>query len=92
MIRRATTEIAVYLVIITAIIALMGCTPDRPVIVKPPVELTTCAPEPIAPVLPGREEQAARDMLIGVYVLALVDAGADCRARVDAIKAWADAL
>jgi hypothetical protein len=31
-------------------------------------------------------------MLIGVYVLALVDAGADCRARVDAIKAWADAL
>lgn len=75
-----------------ALASLAACTPERPAIVKPPVELTTCAAEPVAPVLPGRTDQAARDMVIGTYILALVMAGADCRARVDALRAWSDAL
>lgn len=92
MIKRAATEIAVYLGILAAVIALAACTPERPAIIKPPVELMTCAAEPVAPVLPDRTEQAARDMVVGTYILALVMAGADCRARVDALRAWGDAL
>ena len=75
-----------------ALASLAACTPERPAIVKPPVELMTCAAEPVAPVLPGRTDQAARDMVVGTYILALVMAGADCRARVDALRAWSDAL
>ena len=75
-----------------ALASLAACTPERPAIVKPPVELTTCAAEPVAPVLPDRTDQAARDMVIGTYILALVMAGADCRARVDAVRAWSEAL
>lgn len=57
----------------------------------PPVELTTCADEPLAPELPGQDMQAARDALMLGYVLALRAAWGDCRAKVDGSKAWREA-
>ena len=75
-----------------ALASLAACTPERPAIVKPPVELTTCAAEPVAPALPGHDAQAARDMVVGTYILALVSAGADCRDRIAALKSWSEAL
>lgn len=92
MLKRAATEIAVYLGLIAAIIALAACGQERPAIVKPPVELLACEAEPVAPALPGHDAQAARDMIVGTYILALVSAGADCRDRIAALKSWSEAL
>jgi hypothetical protein len=92
MLKRATIGISLVLAFVAALVTLAGCSPERPVVVKPPPELLSCQAEPIAPVLPAHDQQAARDMLIGVYVLALVEAGQDCRSRVDALKVWAGAL
>ncbi|MEN9924064.1 MAG: hypothetical protein RL268_190 [Pseudomonadota bacterium] len=99
--RRAATEIAIWLGIVAAIIALAGCTRERPVIVKPPVELLSCQAEPVAPVLPPQDWssidvakaiQAIRDKLTGLWVLDSVKAGQDCRNKVGATRAWAGAL
>jgi hypothetical protein len=70
--------------------ALGACGP-RPVrIALPPADLTTCADEPVAPDLPGRDAQDERDRLTLDYVLGLRAAWGDCRAKVDGIKAWRD--
>jgi hypothetical protein len=74
---------------------------ERPVIIAPPVELTTCAAEPHAPDLPAvdwssvetaQPVQRARDVAILAYVLAWRTAHGDCRARVDGLRAWADGV
>lgn len=67
---------------------LAACGQERPVIVLPPAELTTCADEPDAPNLPGQDQQAERDMLMLDYVLNLRSAYGDCRSRVDGLAVW----
>lgn len=68
-------------------LALAGCAKNvRGVPV--PAELTTCADEPVAPDLPERDQQAARDTLTLDYILSLRSAWGDCRSRVDGIRAW----
>lgn len=63
---------------------------------KPPVELLTCADEPIAPQLPARdgtpETDKTRDMLTLAYVLAWRAAWGSCRSSVEGVTAWADRL
>jgi hypothetical protein len=50
--------------------------------------MTTCANEPAAPELPGREAQEERDRLTLDYILGLRSAWGDCRAKVDGARAW----
>ena len=78
----------VILVYTLPLFALAACGQPRPVIVLPPAELATCAEEPLAPDLPGRDQQDARDELVLSYVLDLRSAYGDCRARVDGLAAW----
>lgn len=97
MIKRAATEIAVWAVIlITIAFVLSGCTQERPVIAKPPVELTECADEPQTPDIPAKDGTEAtrdlRDMLVWTYVLALHGAFIDCKADVAGVKAYREAL
>lgn len=72
--------------------ALTGCGQERPALAKPPADLLGCADEPVAPSLPGRDEQARRDALTLDYVLALRSAWGDCRAKVAGVRAWVDAI
>lgn len=71
-------------------LALTGCGQERPAIANPPADLLRCADEPVAPDLPGREEQAKRDALTLDYILALRSAWGDCFAKVAGVRAWAD--
>ncbi len=59
---------------------------------KPPATLLTCADEPVAPELPGREFQAQRDAMTFDYLLALRSAWGDCFAKVAGVRAWAETL
>ena len=78
--------------------SLGACTPQRVERVKPPADLLTCAPEPEAPALPpvpwgtdaARAVQAARDRVTLAFILKLVEAGADCRSRVDGVREWSE--
>ena len=74
------------------VMLLGACGETRPTIVLPPVELTVCADEPLAPDLPGRDQQALRDQMTLDYVLALRSAWGDCRADVDGVRAWREAV
>ena len=74
---------------------------ERPVIIAPPVELTTCAAEPQAPDLPpvdwssvetAQPIQRARDIAMLSYVLAWRTAHGDCAAKVAGVKAWAEGV
>lgn len=82
--------------IIASVLCLTACNTPRPRIVKPPVELQTCAAEPAAPNLPERdgtdETQIRRDTMVLEYVLNLRSAYGDCLAKVAGIKAWSDGL
>lgn len=64
---------------------------EKPVLVLPPANLATCADEPLAPILPGRDQQDVRDSLTLEYILALRSAWGDCAAKVDGLRAWMDA-
>lgn len=75
-------------VMIPLSLALTACGP-RPVrLVLPPASLATCAGEPQAPALPGREKQAERDALTLDYILGLRSAWGDCKSKVDGLAAW----
>ena len=71
---------------------LTACGPARPVIAKPPVALLSCQDEPLAPDLPARDQQAARDRMTLEYLLSLRSAWGDCSAKVAGVKAWADSI
>lgn len=65
--------------------------PERPVLVKiervtvkPPAELLTCRPEPV-PNVRNHADLAA-------WILALADAGADCRDRLAAVKEYVEMI
>lgn len=73
-------------------LALTACGNERPVVSKPPVALLTCADEPVAPDLPGRDQQSARDELTLEYVLSLRSAWGDCFAKIAGVKAWANEM
>lgn len=70
----------------------VACEPKRVEIVRPPAHLTRCADEPLAPDLPGRDQQSERDRLMLDYVLGLRSAWGDCRAKVDGLRAWSETL
>lgn len=69
-------------------LALAACQPAKPVLILPPAELATCAAEPVAPAIPGQDQQAERDRLVFEYLLALRAAGGDCRAKVNGLATW----
>lgn len=69
-------------------LALAACQQPRPVLILPPADLATCAAEPVAPAIPGKDQQAERDRLVFEYLLALRSAGADCRAKVNGLATW----
>ena len=75
-----------------ALAALTACGGERVVVVKPPVDLTHCADEPVAPDLPPPAMQALRDQMMLAYVLAFRSAWGDCRAKVEGLRAWSDGL
>lgn len=64
------------------------CGQPRPTLILPPVSLTTCADEPPAPSLPGREQQVERDRLTLDYILGLRTAYGDCKAKVNGLASW----
>ena len=80
------------IIVVVASATLTACGQERPAIQKPPIDLLTCAPEPDAPDLPGRDEQARRDVMTLDYILALRSAWGDCAANIAGVKAWADGL
>lgn len=63
---------------------------------KPPTELLTCSPEPMAPVLPPKDgteaTQLVRDNLTLAYVLAMRAAWGDCSSKLAGVRVWAEAL
>lgn len=78
-------------------LALSGCDKPLPAVALPPVELTQCAGEPEAPLLPAYDwasieaAQAitrARDTMMLAYVLAFRSAWGDCKARVEGLAEW----
>jgi hypothetical protein len=69
-----------------------ACAPKRVEVIRPPAELTSCAAEPEAPDLPGRQQQAERDRLTLAYILGLRSAYGDCRSKVDGLRAWSEAM
>lgn len=80
---------------------LTACEPKRIEAVKPPVALTECADEPVAPSLPpvdwssvetARPVQRERDRLTLDYVLALRTWGGDCKADVNGLAEWSAGL
>lgn len=71
--------------------ACAACGSERLVIAKPPVALLTCADEPDAPDLPGRDEQARRDAATLDYILGLRSAWGSCHAAVAGVRAWTEA-
>lgn len=77
------------------IINVSACTP-RPVVQLPPPELATCAPEPKAPDIPARDGTEAvqhqRDVMTLEYILSLVSAGGDCRAKVQGLAKWRERM
>ncbi len=73
-------------------LSLIGCAPKRLEIAAPPAQLLTCADEPLAPDLPGRDHQSTRDALMIEYTLALRSAWGSCHAAVDGVRAWAEAV
>lgn len=75
-----------------ASVALTACANNRPVIVLPPANLAECAQEPLAPILPGKDQQAERDVLMLGYVVALRDAWADCASRIAGLHAWREEM
>lgn len=80
------------LAMIGCVMGLTACGNERPVVAKPPVALLTCAGEPVAPDLPGRDHQSARDMMMLDYVLALRSAWGDCSSKVAGVRAWVGEL
>jgi hypothetical protein len=72
--------------------ALTACGPTRIETVKPPIALTECADEPLAPNLPGRNMQEERDSMTLAYIIALRTAYGDCKADVVALKEWSAGL
>ena len=93
MIKRAATEIAVWLCLFAAIIALAACGQERPRIALPPAEYLTCADEPPAPSIPARDgtdaTQLVRDQMALAYILAMRSAFGSCKAAVAGVNAWA---
>jgi len=67
-----------------------ACGQERPALAKPPTDLLTCAGEPVAPDLPTRDQQTARDRLVFDYILSLRSAWGDCSAKVAGVAAWAE--
>lgn len=74
---------------------------DRVQIAAPPVALTTCSAEPVAPDLPpvpwasvetARPVQASRDRAMLDYVLAWRSAHGDCAAKVAGLAAWVEGV
>lgn len=61
---------------------------EKPVLILPPVELTTCADEPLAPDLPAREFQDERDRMMLGFTLDLRKAWGDCKAKVEGLRKW----
>lgn len=70
-----------------SLLALTACGQARPVLILPPMELTECADEPLAPAIGGLP-QPERDRLTLDYILGLRSAWGDCKARVDGLRAW----
>lgn len=84
-----------------AFVALAACAQERVQIIKPPVALTECADEPVAPDLPAvdwtsvetaRPIQRQRDEATLGYILGLREAWGDCAADVAGVKAWSAGL
>lgn len=66
----------------------VACGTEKPVLILPPIELTTCAAEPVAPDLPAPEFAAKRDEMMLNFTLDLRKAWGDCRAKVDGLRKW----
>src|SRR5690606_11466218 len=80
---------------------LTACEPGRIEAVRPPVALTECADEPVAPALPpvdwssveaARPIQRQRDEATLDYLLRLRSAYGSCKADVVAIREWSAGL
>lgn len=88
------------IVTVAALVALTACAPERVQITPPPVYLTFCQAEPAAPSLPpvpwgtdtARTVQGERDKATLEFILALVEAGGDCRAKVAGLAEWAEGV
>ena len=80
---------------VLALSALAACSPSvRSIPI--PAELATCQDEPPAPDIPAKDgteaTQMVRDTMTLGYILALREAWGDCKARVDGIKAYREAV
>lgn len=73
---------------LTPLAMLCAACGEKPILIVPPIELTTCADEPLAPDLPAREFQAERDRMMLDFTLDLRAAWGDCKAKVDGLKKW----
>lgn len=73
-----------------ACVALASCGQPEPIVITPPPALLTCKPAPAVPqTLPPQGTLEREQATVGLW-LAEREAGADCRAAVAGVKAWAD--
>ena len=95
--RGLSANLSAIVTLLSANLALAACGQPRPVVIAPPVELTTCAAEPQAPDLPtvdwssvetAQPVQRARDLAMLAYVLAWRTAHGDCAAKVAGLREW----
>lgn len=79
------------------LLALGACEPKRVQLAIPPVSLTVCADEPVAPDLPphdwtsiaaAKARVGQRDAKVLDYALAMREAWGDCKADVVGLAAW----
>ncbi|BEV00052.1 hypothetical protein [Novosphingobium olei] len=75
-------------VMIPLAMACAACGQERVATIKPLADLVTCADEPVAPDLPGRDQQARRDTITLEYILSLRSAWGDCHSKLSGIAAW----
>lgn len=75
-------------VMIPLVMACAACGQARIETIKPPADLLACADEPVAPDLPGRDQQARRDAMTLEYILSLRSAWGDCHSKLSGIAAW----
>jgi hypothetical protein len=67
-------------------LALAACGQPEALVLTPPADLLRCADAPAVPTLP--EPGIERDRATVALWLAEREAGADCRARVNGVRAW----
>lgn len=80
--RAAMSILALIASVLMCAAVLAGCTTTRTVV---PQSLLHCMPQPVAPTGPGTTQTD-----VGIYIVDVVEAGADCRTKLNTVRGLLD--